>query len=155
MSKYVTIRHPVVDGMVETSNESTTTASGWAITPDGGIACELLEGGVHAEFGLLYTGYQHLVAVKEVLQFFVAVLNVIAVELQKPETLKGMQVLDRKCSSEQMSWVRWRGTAGRSSPWTRGSNVFAPCPGTSPLWWVQQVGLQGGEAPQGQPPVIC
>ena len=50
--EYVTIRHPVGDGMVDKSNVSSTTASGRTIAPHGGIVCELLEGGVHAEFGL-------------------------------------------------------------------------------------------------------
>ena len=72
-----------------TTDQSTTSASGRVIAPDGGIACELLEGGVHAEFGLLHTGHQHLVTVKEVLQFCVIVLNAIAVELQKPACFRG------------------------------------------------------------------
>ena len=46
----------VVDG----SDKSTATASVWAIAPDGGIAFDLLEGGVHAEFALLHTGNQHV-----------------------------------------------------------------------------------------------
>ena len=32
----------------------------------------------------MQTGVQHLVAMKEVLQFFVAVLNAVAIELQEP-----------------------------------------------------------------------
>ena len=68
-SRYVTIGHPVGDGVVDQSDKSTTTASGRAIAPDGVIVCELFEGKVHAEFGLLHTGDQHLVTVKEVLQF--------------------------------------------------------------------------------------
>ena len=38
--EYVTVRHPVRDGMVDKSNESNTTASGRAIASNGGIACE-------------------------------------------------------------------------------------------------------------------
>ena len=73
------------------SDKSTTSVSGWAIAPDGGIACELLEGGVHAEFGLLHTCDQHLVTAKEVLQFCVAVLNAIAAEI----SLLQRQVLEQ------------------------------------------------------------
>ena len=50
---------------MDESNKS-TTAFELAITPDGGIVCELFEGRVHAEFG--NTGDQHLVTVKEVIQ---------------------------------------------------------------------------------------
>ena len=64
--------------------EKITTASGRAIAPDDGIACELFEGRVHGNFGILLTDDQHLVTVKEVLQFCVAVLYAIAVELHKP-----------------------------------------------------------------------
>ena len=51
------------DVVVYKNGKSTTTASGRVIAPDGGIACELLEGGVHSEFGLFHTGNQHLVTV--------------------------------------------------------------------------------------------
>ena len=66
-----------------------STASSQEFAPDGCIGCELLESGVHSEFGLLQTSDQHLVTMKEVLQFFVAVLNPIAVELQKPASFRG------------------------------------------------------------------
>ena len=65
-------------------NKSPTATPGWAIAPDNGIVCELLERGVHAELGLLYTGDQHLVTMQEVLQFCVAVEDAVAVELQEP-----------------------------------------------------------------------
>ena len=87
IEEYVIIKHPVGDGVVYESDKS--TASGRAIAPDGDIACELLQGGIQAEFGVLHTGDHHLVMVKEVLQFCVAVLNVIAVELQKPASEGG------------------------------------------------------------------
>ena len=87
--EYVTIRHLVCDGVVDESDKSTTTASGRAIVPDGGIACEPLEGRVHAEFGLLHTGDQYLVTVKEGLQFCEAVLDAVAIKVNKPATLKG------------------------------------------------------------------
>ena len=38
---------------------------------------------------LLHTGDQHLVAVKDILQFCVAVLDAVAIELQKPGSFKG------------------------------------------------------------------
>ena len=43
IEKYVTVRHPIGDGLVDESNKS--SASGRAISPepDSGIACELLE----------------------------------------------------------------------------------------------------------------
>ena len=41
--KYVIVRHPIAAGAVDENNKSSTAASGRAITPDGGIACELLE----------------------------------------------------------------------------------------------------------------
>ena len=85
--EYVTVRHPVGDGVLDESDKSITTDR--AIAPDGGMACELFEGGVHAEFGLLYTGEKHLVMVKEVLQFCVAVLNTVAIDLQKPASPRG------------------------------------------------------------------
>ena len=69
--------------MVDKCDQS-TTASVRAIAPDGGIVCELFEGRVHAEFGLLHTGDQHLMTVKEVLQFCVAVQDAVAIELQEP-----------------------------------------------------------------------
>ena len=107
------------------SDRSTTTASSLAIAPDGGITCELLEGGVHAEFGLLHIGDQLLVTVKEVLHFCVAVLNAIAID---------------QCSCGQVNQVRWRGTTGRRSPRTRGSNTHAPFQRTPPPLWLLQVG---------------
>ena len=61
-----TIMHSVGDGVVDESEKS--TASGRVIAPVGGIACELLVRGVNAEFGLLHTGDQYLVTVKEGLQ---------------------------------------------------------------------------------------
>ena len=73
--------------MVNESDKSSTAASGRAITPDSGIACELLQRGVHAEFGLLDAGDQHLVTVQEVQQFSVAVQDAVAVELQEPTFL--------------------------------------------------------------------
>ena len=73
--------------MVDESDKSSTTASGWAIMPDSGIACELFEMGVHAEFGLLHTGDQQLVMVQEVLQFTVAVKDAVAAKLQEPASL--------------------------------------------------------------------
>ena len=51
------------------------------IAPGGGIACEFLEGGIHAMFGLLHAGDQHLMTVKEVLHFCVAVSDAVAIEL--------------------------------------------------------------------------
>ena len=128
--------HPV--WMVDKSKEYTTT-SGRAIAQDGAIACELLVGGVHTEFGLLNTGDQHMVMLKQVLQFCVAVLNAIAIELQKPTSLKGRSW----SSSSRLS--RWAGSngmgpLGEGVPGTRWSNVFAPCLRTLPLWWVQRGG---------------
>ena len=64
--KYVIVRHPVQDGVVDESDKSSTAVSGRAITPDSFIACEFLEKGVHAEFGLLHTGDQLLVTMQEV-----------------------------------------------------------------------------------------
>ena len=45
--KYVTIRHPIGDRLMDESNGR----SGQAITPDSGIACELLKRRVHPERG--------------------------------------------------------------------------------------------------------
>ena len=66
-----------------------------AITPDGAIVCELFEGRVHAEFGPLHTCRQYPVTVKEVLQFYLAVVNAIAVELQESAPLKGRSCCER------------------------------------------------------------
>ena len=78
-----------MDGVVDESDNSITTASDRVIATDGEIACELLESGVHAEFDLLHIGDQHLVTVMEVQQLSVLVPNAIAVELQKPAYFKG------------------------------------------------------------------
>ena len=74
--------HPVGDRVIYESVKATTTTttSERAIAADGGIAYELLEGGVHDEFGLLHTGDG---------KGNTAVLNAIAVELQKPASFKG------------------------------------------------------------------
>ena len=96
IGEYVTIRHSVGDEMVDKSDKS-TTISVWAFTPDGGIVCEIFESRFHIEFGLLHTDDQHLVTVKEVLQYCVVVLNAIAVELQEPAPLR--QIPLRWCSS--------------------------------------------------------
>ena len=68
---------PYGDGVVDESDKSPTTASSWAIAPDSGIACEFLERGVHAQFGLLHVGDQYLVTVQEV-QFILAVKDAVA-----------------------------------------------------------------------------
>ena len=59
----VTIRHPVADGVADKSDKSTTSS-----VPLVGMASELLESGVHAEFGLLHTAGHPMVLVKEVLR---------------------------------------------------------------------------------------
>ena len=87
VGKNVTIRHPIGDEVVDESNKSSTAASCRAITPDSGIAGELLERGVHAEFCLLHAGDQHLVTMQEVQQFSVAVQDAVAIELQEPTSL--------------------------------------------------------------------
>ena len=71
--------------MADNSNKSNTTTSYRAIAPDGGIASELLVGGVHADFGILHTGDQHMVTVNEVLQFCMAVVNACLPQRQVPE----------------------------------------------------------------------
>ena len=48
--------------MVDTGDKS-ITAPGRAVLPDGSIACELLEGGIHTEFGLLHLFDQDLLTV--------------------------------------------------------------------------------------------
>ena len=50
--------------MVDESNKF-TIASERAVAPEGGIICELFEGRVHAEFGLLHTCNQHQMTAKE------------------------------------------------------------------------------------------
>ena len=72
---------------MDESNKSSTAASGQAFTLDSGIACKLLERGVCAEFGLLHIGDQHLMMIREVQQFSVAVKDAVAVELQEPTSL--------------------------------------------------------------------
>ena len=101
-----TVRHPIGDGVVDEGDKSPTATPGRVIAPDIGIVCELLEREVHAEFGLLTAGDQHLVAMQEVLQFCVAVEDAIAVELQEPTSLR--QVLEQQCSSGLGGyWVQW------------------------------------------------
>ena len=58
--------------MVDESDKKSTTVFSRAIAPDGGIVCELFEGRVHAEFGLLHAGDQN---------------HAIAVEVQEPAPL--------------------------------------------------------------------
>ena len=86
---YVTIKHPIEDRVEDESNKSSTTASGQAITLDSGIACELLDKGIQAEFGLLDTGDQHFMMMQEVQQFSEAVKDAVAVELQEPTSKAG------------------------------------------------------------------
>ena len=93
--EYVTIRHPVGDWLVGKSDKF-TIASGRAIVPDGGTECELFEGRV------FNTGDQHLVTVKEVLQFSIKVLDAVA-----KSCLPQRQVLERLCSSGQGTEVWW------------------------------------------------
>ena len=82
-----TVRHPIGDGVVYEGDKSPTATPGRAIAPNSGIVCELLERGVHSEFGLLHAGDQHLVTMQEVLQLSVAVEDAVAVELQEPASL--------------------------------------------------------------------
>ena len=85
--KYVIVRHSIGDGVVDESDKSYTAAYGRAITPDSGIAYELLERGIHPEFGLLHTGDQHLVTMQEFQEFSVAVKDAVEIEVQEPASL--------------------------------------------------------------------
>ena len=74
--------------MVNEGQKAAATAH-HPVASDTGVIAELLDGGVRSEFGLLYAGDQHMVAVKEVLQFCVAVLYAIAIELEKSTPRQG------------------------------------------------------------------
>ena len=83
--RWMTPSRPYIGDEMVDECEKSATASVMAISPDDGIFCEL-------------TGDQDLVTVKKVLQFCVAVLDTIAVELHGPfPPLR--QVLERKGSA--------------------------------------------------------
>ena len=108
VKKYVIIRHLVGDGVVDECDKS-TTASNRTVVPDG-IVRELFKGRVHIEFSLLHSCDQHLVTVKEVLQFSVVVLNAVAIKMQEPAPLL-RQVPLLSCSSGHGREAQWRGVS--------------------------------------------
>ena len=117
--------------------DKSTTTSSRVIAHDGGKAYELLEGGVHAEFGLLHTGDQHLVTLKEDLQLCVAVLDAVAIELQKPASFKGRSWRD---GAHPDRWARsdGEGPLGEGVPGREGRT--STCRRTPTPLWVLQVG---------------
>ena len=141
-----------MDGVVDESDNSITTASDRVIATDGEIACELLESGVHAEFDLLHIGDQHLVTVKEVQQLSVPVPNAIG-----PLQLNCRNLPTSKAGPGAVALV-WAGKLGsnrapRREGRTRALHVGGlRLPGGCYRW---DRGGACGAAPRDQPPVVC
>ena len=129
-SSYVTIRHPIGDGVVDKSNKSSTATSCRVITPDSGIACELLTS----------TWWQCKKSSSSAQQCKMPLqLNCRNLPLSKVGP--GVAVLIWAGELGPMERYRWRGTAGRGSPRTRGSNEFVPSRRTPAPWWALLVKL--------------